>query len=102
MGAPLSWELEPFMAGVGSERASSADCGWSSIIKAARRANGKDAKSALSFVREWSVVCPRDECSCGRSSKGRHCFSAIASPAFVAPLGSESSTAAKAKGSAGG
>jgi hypothetical protein len=53
MDAPLSSDFGPFIAGEVGEGELSAACGRSSIIEAARKANGKDAKSAPSFDSEW-------------------------------------------------
>jgi hypothetical protein len=53
MDAPLSSDFGPLIAAEGTEGELSAACGRSSIIEAARKANGKDAKSALSFGSEW-------------------------------------------------
>ena len=50
---PLSSDFGSVTAGEASEGELSAACGRSSIIEAARKANGKDAKSALSFGSEW-------------------------------------------------
>jgi hypothetical protein len=50
---PLSSDFGPATAAEGAERELFAVCGRSSIIEAARKANGKDAKSALSFGSEW-------------------------------------------------
>jgi hypothetical protein len=99
---PLSSDFGPVTAAAGTEGELSAAGGRSSIIKAARKANGNDARSALSFGSEWWAVCPREDCSCGDSFEGCACSSAAEAPAFAAALGSESSTVAKAKRSADG
>ena len=52
MDAPLSSDFGSFIAGEASEGELSADCGRSFIIEAARKANGKAAKTALSFSSE--------------------------------------------------
>ena len=50
---PLSSDFGPVTAAEGTEGELSAACGRSSIIEAARKANGRDAKSALSLGSEW-------------------------------------------------
>ena len=52
MDAPLSSDFGPFIAGEASEGELPAACGRSFIIEAARKANGKAAKSALSLSSE--------------------------------------------------
>ena len=52
MDAPLSSDFGPFIAGEASEGELPAACGRSFIVEAARKANGKAAKSALSLSSE--------------------------------------------------
>jgi hypothetical protein len=52
MDAPPFSDFRPFIAGEASEGELSADCGRAFIIEAARKANGKAAKTALSLSRE--------------------------------------------------
>jgi hypothetical protein len=51
--APLSSGFGTFIAGESSQGELSAACAASSIVETARKANGKDDKSALSFGSEW-------------------------------------------------
>src|SRR3984957_12550691 len=99
--APLFSDFGPFTAGEASEGESSAACGCWSIIAAARKANGKDAMSALSLGSEWRAVCPGG-CSWGDSFERCACSSAADASAVPVAPGSESSTAAKPKRSAEG
>ena len=101
-GAPLSSAPGAFAAAGASEDAWSAACEPSSIAEAARNANGKDARSAPSLSSECLADCPCEDSSCRDSSEGCGCSSAAEAPAFAAAPGIESSTAAKAKRSAGG
>jgi hypothetical protein len=51
--ASPSSDFGPFIAGGGSEGELLAACERSSIMDPTRKANGKDAKSALSLSGEW-------------------------------------------------
>jgi hypothetical protein len=53
MDAPPPSDFGAFAAGRAGEGKSSAACGSSFIIAAARKANGNDAMSALSLSSEW-------------------------------------------------
>ncbi len=91
-----------FRCSRGERRRVSAACEPSSIAEAARNANGNDARSAPSLSSECLVDCSGADSSCRGSSEGCGGPSAAEAPAFVAAPGIESSTAAKAKRSAGG
>jgi hypothetical protein len=52
MDAPPFSDFRPFIAGEASEGELSVDCGRAFIIEAARKANGKAAKTALSLRSE--------------------------------------------------
>jgi hypothetical protein len=52
MDARLSSDFAPFIAGKASEGELAAACGRSFVVETTRKANGKDAKSALSLSSE--------------------------------------------------
>ena len=63
----MSSDFGPFIVGVFGEGESSAARGPWPPIEDARRANGKDARSALSFSSEWRAGCPSVDSPCPSS-----------------------------------